>query len=151
MTTKAKGRAKAAVKPKARRASADTNDGTTAAKATRAPRGRRAGQTRLRVSAATGITHVTPVGGNVFADLGFPQAEARNLLVRSELMSALQRLIKGMTQAEAAVRLGIRQPRVSDLMHDRIDRFTIDALINMLDHAGGEVRIVVKAPKQSAA
>jgi predicted XRE-type DNA-binding protein len=50
------------------------------------------------------ITHVTPAGGNVFEDLGFPPAEARNLLMRSQLMTAVMDVIerRRLTQTEAA-------------------------------------------------
>ena len=92
-----------------------------------------------------GTTHVTPADGNVFADLGFPPAEAENLLLRSELMTALMRIIerRRLTQARAAKLFGVSQPRISDLNRDKIDRFTLDALVNMLAHAGVKVRLVI--------
>lgn len=51
-----------------------------------------------------GTTTVTPADGNVFADLGFPPAEAENLLLRSELMTALMRIMerRRLTQTQAA-------------------------------------------------
>ena len=114
-----------------------------------ASRGRRVGQTSPRGSARN--ARVTPVGGNVFADLGFPPGEAKNLELRSDLMSALERIIGGMTQVEAAVLLGVSQPRVSELKRGQIGRFTIDALVNMLARAGGETHLSIKPPKRSAA
>lgn len=45
------------------------------------------------------------------------------------------------TQREAARVLGISQPRVSDLMRGRIDRFSVDMLIKLLGKAGAEVRL----------
>jgi predicted XRE-type DNA-binding protein len=82
---------------------------------------------------------------NVFADLGFSPEEARHLEVRSQLMSALIRLItaQGLTQQEAAERFGVSQPRISDLMRGKIDRFSSDMLIDMLATAGAEVRVRV--------
>jgi predicted XRE-type DNA-binding protein len=91
---------------------------------------------------------VTLVGGNVFADLGFPPDEAKNLRLRSDLMSALERVIDGMTQVHAAVLLGVTQPRISELTRGQIGRFTIDALVNMLSHAGGDVQLVITPPKR---
>lgn len=93
---------------------------------------------------------VTPANGNVFRDLGFPPAEAENLKVRSDLMSALQDLMteRGLTQVEAARAFGVSQPRISDLKRDKIDRFTVDALINMLARAG--VRVVLKIGRPAA-
>src|SRR5258708_35068009 len=93
----------------------------------RAPRGRRVGQT-------------TPAGENVFADLGFPPREAKNLVLRSDLMSAVERIISDMTQVDVAVLLGVSQPRISELKRGQIDRFTIDALVNMLAHAGCDTK-----------
>ena len=94
------------------------------------------------------VEHVTPADGNVFRDIGFPPAEAENLKVRSDLMSALQDVIaeRGLTQVQAAKLFGVAQPRVSDLCRDKIDRFTIDTLINMLAHAGMRVRLKVGRP-----
>jgi predicted XRE-type DNA-binding protein len=113
-------------------------------------RGRRVGQTRLGSPASKRGPSVTPVGGNVFADLGYARGEAKNLKLRSDLMSALERIISDMTQVEAAALLGVTQPRVSDLKSGRIGSFTIDALVNMLAHAGVETRLVIKPPKRSA-
>jgi len=92
-----------------------------------------------------GTTHVTPAGGNVFRDLGFPPAQAENLLIRSDLMTVLQRLMleRGLTQVQAAKLFGVSQPRISDLKRDKIDRFTIDTLINMLAYAGVRVRLKI--------
>lgn len=99
----------------------------------------------VREAAPEGTTHVTPAGGNVFRDLGFPPAEAENMKVRSDLMGALQGLMadRGLTQVQAAKLFGVAQPRISDLCRDKIDRFTVDTLINMLAHAGMRVRLKV--------
>jgi len=68
---------------------------------------------------------------------------AQNLKVRSELMMALEQEInkRGLTQKAAAETLGVSQPRVSDLMKGRIDKFSIDMLINMLATLGRGVSI----------
>ena len=50
----------------------------------------------------------------------------------------------GMTQGEAAKRLGIAQPRLNDLLRGKIDRFSLDALVNMLGDAGMRVELKVK-------
>jgi predicted XRE-type DNA-binding protein len=94
------------------------------------------------------VSHVTPAGGNVFADLGFPPAEAQNLKLRSQLMTALLDLIakRGLTQVRAARLFGVAQPRISALSRGRIDRFTVDALVNMLANAGVKVRLLVGRP-----
>ena len=86
--------------------------------------------------------------GNVFADLGFPPEEAERLLIRAELMRALEREIarRKLTQTEAAALFGVTQPRVSDLVRRKIGRFSIDTLVDMLARAGVRVRVHVAAP-----
>lgn len=88
---------------------------------------------------------ITPSSGNVFRDLGFSREEAEHLLVRSDLMIAVQKAVerRGLKQAEAAKILGVTQPRVSDLLRGRIDLFSTDALIDMLARLGIRVRLVL--------
>ncbi|CDX40726.1 Xre family transcriptional regulator [Mesorhizobium plurifarium] len=70
-------------------------------------------------------------------------AEAENMKLRSTLMMALERHIraKGWTQAEAARRLGVTQPRVSDLLRGKINLFALDTLVNMAIAAGLHVEM----------
>lgn len=82
--------------------------------------------------------------GNVFLDIGFPPGEAQNLLLRADLMSEVRKLARGMTQQEAARMLGITQPRLNDLLKGKIDKFSLDALVNMLAHAGMRVKLTVR-------
>lgn len=72
--------------------------------------------------------------GNIFDDLGFDRAEAANLKIRAELMHELTLHIQesGLSQAQIAKQLGVAQPRVSDLMNGKINKFTIDMLVKML-------------------
>lgn len=81
--------------------------------------------------------------GNVFRDLGYSPLESKNLTMRSELMIRLSRVIedRGLTQAQAATVFGVSQPRVSDLVTGKIDRFSVDTLIAMLGHAGLRVQL----------
>jgi len=83
--------------------------------------------------------------GNVFEDLGFGPDEAEHLRIRSALMATLRQVIqdRGLTQAKAAVLLGVTQPRVSDLMRGKIDLFSIDTLVDMLARAGFQVNLRV--------
>ena len=96
---------------------------------------------------------VTPSTGNVFRDLGFPPEEAEHLLIRADLMIELQRRIdaKGMSQAAAAKRLRVTQPRISDLLRGRIDLFSTDALIDMLARLGVRVRVLVRPSRPKVA
>jgi len=71
--------------------------------------------------------------------------EAASLKARGEVMIAIQQVIatwRG-TQSEAAKRLGITQPRLNDLLRGRIDKFSLDALMNLADGAGLKVKIKV--------
>ena len=85
------------------------------------------------------------LSGNVFADFGFDPEEAANLQIRSRLAVEVMRWIKteGLTQAEAAARLGVTQPRISDLSRGKLDLFSIDGLVNMLAAAGRRVEMRV--------
>jgi predicted XRE-type DNA-binding protein len=85
--------------------------------------------------------------GSVFFDL-FEAAEAERLSIQSGLALALERAIGKWTQAEAARRLGITQPRVNDLLRGRLDKFSIDALILYLVRIGVPVRIDTSTPKR---
>lgn len=95
-------------------------------------------------------SEITESTGNVFEDLGFEGGEAENLRVRARLMAPLERYVRerGITQAEAAVELETTQARISELMNGKIQAFSIDALINMLDRAGLEVNVDVQ-PKNA--
>lgn len=83
---------------------------------------------------------------NVFRDLGFSEDEAQNLLLRADLMIAIERYIRksDLSQTEAAKKLGITQPRLSDLFRHRIERFSLDALVLLAAKAGLTVRMSVK-------
>lgn len=72
-------------------------------------------------------------------------AEAANLRIRSELMMRLTRHIKDRrwSQAEAANRLGVTQPRISDLMRGKINLFSVDALIGLATVGGLKVEVQV--------
>jgi len=89
---------------------------------------------------------ITRGSGNVFADIGFSRDEAQNLLLRSDLMTKVERFAKrsGLTQTETARALGVTQPRLNDLLRGKIDKFSLDALVNMLGHAGMRVELRVK-------
>ena len=82
----------------------------------------------------------------MFGNLGFPAGEAANLKLRSQLMIAITKLIdsRGLTQSAAAQLLGVSQPRVSDLVRGKLERFSIDTLVAMLGAAGVQVTISVR-------
>ena len=87
---------------------------------------------------------ITAGSDNVFRDIGFPEGEADNLLLRAELMSQVREVARGYTQQEAAKILGITQPRLNQLLNGKISLFSLDALVNMLAKAGLRVSMTVK-------
>jgi predicted XRE-type DNA-binding protein len=72
-----------------------------------------------------------------------PHLAAENLRVRSHLVQSISRVVRGwgVTQQEAAGRLAITQPRLNDLLRSKIDKFSLDALVNRLSGAGLDIRI----------
>lgn len=86
-------------------------------------------------------------GGNVFADLGFSEEEATLLKLRADLMASLRQTIeaRNWTQAQAAAEFGISQPRVSDLMRGKWDKFNLDMLLALVVRAGLHPRIELEA------
>jgi predicted XRE-type DNA-binding protein len=69
--------------------------------------------------------------------------EAANLRLRSALMQQIAGFVerKGWTQAEAAARCGVTQPRINDLLRGRIARFSLDALVNLAAALGRRVTV----------
>ena len=98
-------------------------------------------------------TTITMGSGDVFTDLGFSPAESRNLRLRSQMIAALRKFIEkeGLTQADAAKRLKVSQPRVSDLTRGKISKFSLDTLVNMLTDAGLDVDFRIKASTRRVA
>jgi predicted XRE-type DNA-binding protein len=88
---------------------------------------------------------ITPSSGNIFVDLGFPPEEVAILTMRSELMANLRKTIekRGWTQAEAAKVLGIAQPRVSDLVSGKWDKFSLDMLVTLTARTGAKLKLKV--------
>ncbi|MGA7884594.1 MAG: XRE family transcriptional regulator [Acidobacteriaceae bacterium] len=84
---------------------------------------------------------------NVWDALADTPEEAANLSLRSELMTRIEAIVKknGWTQAEAAKRCGVTQPRMNDLLRGRISRFSLDALVNIASALGQKVKIQLEA------
>lgn len=72
--------------------------------------------------------------------------EAENMRLRSLLMIALKDHIThaGLSQSQAALKLGVTQPRISDLMRGKINLFGLDALVNMAAAAGLHIQMRVR-------
>ena len=83
--------------------------------------------------------------GNVFADLGFPDADER--MLKAQLALQIRRFIeeKGWTQVEAAEAVGLDQPKVSHLLRGRLAGFSVDRLLNILNRLGHSVEVRISA------
>ena len=84
---------------------------------------------------------------SVFDALADTPQEAANMRARAELAQALAALVlaNGWTQTDAALRCGVTQPRMNDLLRGRISRFSLDALVNMAVACGQRVRVALEA------
>ena len=91
--------------------------------------------------------------GNVFADLGLPNAD--ELLIKAELAHQISELIteRKLTQIEAAELLGIDQPKVSALVRGKLSGFSIERLFRFLNTLGRniEIRIIPNSQSNSQA
>ena len=87
--------------------------------------------------------------GNVFADLGFYDAEEYQ--AKAMVSIHIERLIEenGWTQAQAARRMGLKQPDVSNILRGRLKGFTLDRLFACLNALGQDVEITIR-PRRSA-
>ena len=87
---------------------------------------------------------ITESSGNVFADLGLPNPELE--LMKARLTLTIYRIVRErqLTQAQAAVILGIKQPHVSLLMRNRAGTFSVGRLMEFLTALGQDVQIIVR-------
>jgi predicted XRE-type DNA-binding protein len=109
----------------------------------------RAGLPRARGGRMSTEMKVTPADGNIFETLGFPDAE--ELKAKAELVIQIIQIMeeRGLKQVEAAEIMGIDQPKVSQLVHGRLDGFSMERLYRFLNALGMDVEIVVKPVPKS--
>ncbi len=83
---------------------------------------------------------------SVWDALADTQEEAANLRLRSALMRQIAEIVEGggWTQAEAAERCGVTQPRINDLLRGRMSRFSLDALVNIAAALGRKITVKVE-------
>ena len=91
----------------------------------------------------------TTSSGNVFADLGFPDAAERQAKLR--LAYALNQVLEArkLSQADAAKVLGVTQPKVSALRHYKLAGFSVERLMNLLTALDQDVEIVIRQKPRS--
>lgn len=116
------------------------------------------GEKEVKMKIETKSAHVTPVGDNLFADLGFgPEQSAalkansqriisEKLMIKNSLMGELAKWIDDnqLKQVEAAQILGVSRPRVSDVINRKSTKFTIDALVDMLAKTGKNIVLSIR-------
>jgi predicted XRE-type DNA-binding protein len=104
--------------------------------------------TKARKSRAT-KEKIQVSSGNVFADLGFQDAEER--LLKVKLTTKIAQLIekKGWTQAQTAERTGLDQPKVSRLLRGQLSGFSADRLFAVLNRLGHSVEVRISAKERS--
>lgn len=102
-------------------------------------------------------SHTTPANGNVFTDLGFSPKQAEAMLADADARIAKSQKLKRdaaiaiaqwmqaekLTQVAASEILEVSRPRVSDLVNEKLGRFSLDTLVAMLLRTGKDVELVV--------
>jgi predicted XRE-type DNA-binding protein len=110
-----------------------------------------------RVDDALKSGHITPADGNLFADLGFSPEQAEAMLKQADARIAKSQKLKKeaamaiaqwiqsekLTQFAASEILDVSRPRVSDLVNEKLGRFSLDMLVAMLLRTGKTVELVV--------
>ncbi len=101
--------------------------------------------------AARRTERIVASSGNVFADLGLPNAGELDTKVR--LVVAINQALaaRKLTQASAAALLGINQPKVSALKNFKLDGFSVERLMGYLTALGSDIEIRVRSPKRTPA
>jgi predicted XRE-type DNA-binding protein len=91
------------------------------------------------------MKHASETYSNVWDALTDTPEEAENMKLRSALMLKIRNWVNAheWTQAVAAKKLGITQPRLNDLLKGRISKFSLDALVNIAAAAGLHVQVEI--------
>jgi predicted XRE-type DNA-binding protein len=99
--------------------------------------------------ARVATNQVTRGSGNVFADIGLP--DAAELQTKARLCAAINQIVERekIRQAEVAAKLGINQPKVSALLNYKLEGFSVERLMHFLVSLGQDVEIHIKAKPSS--
>lgn len=91
-------------------------------------------------------TRIARRSGNIFKDIGLPDAE--ELALKADIVIRLAKLIelKGLSQSKAAALTGIAQPDLSKLLRGHFAGFSMDRLFQAILSLGSDVEIRVKKP-----
>ena len=103
------------------------------------------------------IEHITEADDNLYADLGFGPEEAARFQAESDARIAARQAIKAemmaqvdawikrekITQMQAAKILQVSRPRVTDIVNRKVERFSIDTLVDLLGRVGMKVQFTI--------
>jgi predicted XRE-type DNA-binding protein len=83
---------------------------------------------------------------NVWDALSDSPEEAATMKIRADVIIAIHDTIRAWdtTQAKAASRLGVTQPRLNDLLQGKINKFSLDTLLTLARRAGLKVKINIR-------
>ncbi len=92
---------------------------------------------------------VVPSSGNVFADLGLPNADEKQ--TKARLAFAINEIIRRLrlSQVEAARRLNVNQPKISALSNYQLQGFSVERLLNFLTALDLDIDIVIRPKPRS--
>lgn len=98
-------------------------------------------------SVGTDDTRIEAGSGNVFADLGRPNADTH--LLKAEIVTRIDKIIRqrGIKQIEAANLLGLSQPDVSRLLRGSFREYSLERLLRLLTALGSDVEIAIREPR----
>jgi predicted XRE-type DNA-binding protein len=96
--------------------------------------------------ASSSTEKIEPSSGNVFADLGLPNAEELDTKVRLAVAINRELDARKLTQAAAAAKLSISQPKVSLLKNYKLKGFSVERLMLLLTALGSDIEIRIRAP-----
>lgn len=90
---------------------------------------------------------ITESSGNVFADLGFDMPQDQH--VKANLVILITKMIEaqGLTQAQAATKIGLKQPDISKLLMGKFEGFSLERLLNFVRAFGSDIEIKIKPSK----
>jgi predicted XRE-type DNA-binding protein len=90
----------------------------------------------------------TQTFANVWDALEDTPEDAATMTMRSNVMIAIKDKVTSWntTQAQAARRLGVTQPRLNDLLNGKINKFSLDALVTLAQRAGLKVKVEIRSP-----
>lgn len=88
-------------------------------------------------------TETDDIFDSVFDALADTPEQAANLTARADLILAIRERVRSwdIPQEQAAKRLGLTRPRTNDLLRGKLDKFSLDALVNIAAASGFKLHI----------